>query len=123
MGNLQKSFGIIFPAMRISFALVLLTSCILLTAEILGFTPQENKFLIDSRTKISESLTLQMSILIPDQDIKKIQKLIRYIVKRNPDILSAVPAAPARFPQSVQALAHLPIRSRVASGVAVQACS
>ncbi len=89
MSNLKKSFGTILPAMRISFALVLLTACILLTAEMLGFTPQENKFLIDSRTKISESLALQMSILIPEQEIKKIQKLIRYIVKRNPDILSA----------------------------------
>lgn len=89
MSILQKSFGTIFPAMRLSFALVLLTSCILLTAEMLGFTPQENKFLIDSRTKISESLAIQMSMLIPEQDIKKIQKLITFIVKRNPDILSA----------------------------------
>ncbi len=89
MSNLQKSLGIILPAMRISFALILLTACILLAAEMLGFTPQENKFLVDYRTKVSESLALQMSILRPDRDIKKIQKLIRYIVKRNPDILSA----------------------------------
>ncbi len=77
------------PAMRISLALILLASCVLLTAEILGVTPKENQFLIESRTKISESLALQMSVLIPDQEIKKIQTLIRYIVKRNPDILSA----------------------------------
>lgn len=77
------------PAMRISFALVMLTSCILLTAEIFGYTPQENKFQIESRTKISETLALQMSVLLPDQDIKKIQKLIHFVVKRNPDILSA----------------------------------
>ena len=89
MINIKKSIGLLLPAMRISFALVLLTSCILLTAEMLGFTPQENKFLFDTRTKISESLAIQMSLLIPDQDIKKIQKLLRYIVKRNPDILSA----------------------------------
>lgn len=89
MSKLKKSFGIIFPAMRISFALVLLTACILLSAEMLGFTPQENEFLIESRTRISESLAMQMSVLVPDQDIKKIQKLIRFIVKRNPDILSA----------------------------------
>lgn len=89
MSTLQKSLGTIFPAMRLSFALVLLTSCILLTAEMLGFTPQENKFLIDSRAKISESLAIQISMLIPDQDLKKIQKLITYIVKRDPDVLSA----------------------------------
>lgn len=89
MSTLKKSFSTILPAMRISFALVLLASCVLLSAEIMGFTPKENKFLIDSRTKISESLALQMSVLIPDREIKKIQTLIRHLVKRNPDILSA----------------------------------
>jgi len=76
-------------AMRISFALVMLTSCILLTAEIMGFTPQENKYLVESRSKLSESLALQMSVLLPEKDIRKIRKLIRYIVKRNSEILSA----------------------------------
>ncbi|RKZ95228.1 MAG: hypothetical protein DRQ43_05725, partial [Gammaproteobacteria bacterium] len=89
MITIQKSLSTIFPAMRISFALVLLTACILLSAEMLGFTPQENKFLVESRAKISETLALQLSILIPDKDMKKIQTLIRYIVKRDPDILSA----------------------------------
>ena len=89
MSTFSKKLGVIFPAMRISLALVLLTSCILLGAEILGFTPQENKLILESRARISESLALQMSILLPDQDVKKIQKLIRYIVKRNPEIMSA----------------------------------
>ena len=89
MNNLRQLFGVIFPAMRISFALVLLTTCILLTAELLGFMPDEDKFSLDARTKISESLGIQFSLLAPDQDIKKIQKLIRFIVKRNSDILSA----------------------------------
>ena len=75
--------------MRLSFALVMISSCLLLSAEMFGFTPQEDKFELESRTKISESIALQMSILIPDQEIKKIQKLIRLIVKRNPEILSA----------------------------------
>ncbi len=89
MSKLPKKFTTIFPAMRISIALVLLTACILLSAEILGFAPQESKIRIESRSKISEALALQMSVLVPDEDIKKIQKLIRFIVKRNPDILSA----------------------------------
>ena len=89
MNNLRKSLGILFPAMRISLALVMLTTCILLSAEMLGFTPNEDKYLLEARSKISESLAIQFSVLIPDQDIKKIHKLIRYIVKRNPDILTA----------------------------------
>ncbi len=86
---LKKSLSTLLPAMRISLALVLLTSCLVLSAEMFGFTPQEKKYLLDTRTKISESIALQMSVLIPDQDIKQIQKLIRLIVKRNPEILSA----------------------------------
>ena len=75
--------------MRISLALALLTTCILLSAEMLGLTPNEDKFLLEARAKISESLAIQFSVLVPDQDIKIIHKLIRLIVKRNPDILSA----------------------------------
>ena len=89
MSSLTKTLGVLFPAMRMSFALVLLTSCILLSADMLGFTPDEDKFLLDARTKISESLAIQFSVLAPEKDIKKIQKLIRLIVKRNDDILSA----------------------------------
>ena len=83
------SLGTLFPAMRLSLALTLLTTCILLSAEMLGFTPNEDKYLLDARAKISESLAIQFSVLVPDQDIKKIQKMIRYIVKRNPDIITA----------------------------------
>lgn len=89
MSTLKKSLGTLFPAMRISFALVLLTTCILLSAEMFGFTPNEAKFILDERKKISESLAIQFSVLAPDKDIKKIQKLLGYIVKRNQDILSA----------------------------------
>lgn len=89
MSTHKKSFGTLFPAMRMSFALVMLTSCILLSADMLGYMPSEDKFMLDARTKISESLAIQFSVLSPEQDIKKIQKLIRYVVKRNPEILSA----------------------------------
>jgi diguanylate cyclase (GGDEF)-like protein/PAS domain S-box-containing protein len=89
MNTFRKSLGTLFPAMRISFALVMITSCILLSAEMLGFTPAEEKFMLDARTKISESLAIQLAVLAPEQDIKKIQKLMRYVVKRNHDILSA----------------------------------
>ena len=89
MNDIKKSLATLFPAMRISLALVLLTTCILLSAEILGFTPDEDKFQLEARAKISESLAIQFSVLDPVKDFKKIHKLIRYIVKRNPDIRSA----------------------------------
>ncbi len=89
MGPIKKSLSIMFPAMRMSFALVMITSCVLLSAEIFGFMPSETKYQIESRTRISEALTLQMSVLIPDENINQIQQLIRFLVRRNDDILSA----------------------------------
>ncbi len=89
MKALKKSIDTILPAMRISFAMVLLTICILLGADLLGFAPNEVKYLLDSRKQVSESLAIQFTILAADQDIKSLHKLIRYIVKRNPEILSA----------------------------------
>ncbi len=66
MNNLRKSLGILFPAMRISLALVLLTTCILLSAEMLGVTPNEDKFLLDARSKMAESLAIQFSVRYRD---------------------------------------------------------
>ena len=88
MIKLRKSLGLIFPAMRISFALSLLTACILLTADMLGFTPNEDRIQLDARKQISESLAIQFSVMDPRRDLKKLQNLVRVVAKRNPDILS-----------------------------------
>ena len=74
--------------MRISFALVLLTSCILLGAEMFGFTPDEDKLELDARKQISESLAIQFALFDPKRDIKKLERLLTLVAKRNPDILS-----------------------------------
>jgi len=57
MNKLQKSLGLLFPAMRISFALALLTACILLSADMLGFTLDEDAQALQSRKQIAESLS------------------------------------------------------------------
>jgi hypothetical protein len=89
MDNLRKSVGILLPAMRISFALALLTGCLFLSADFLGFVPKESKFLLNERKKISEALAVQFSVFAPDQDPKNIQKMLGHIVKRTPEIESA----------------------------------
>ncbi len=88
MRVIKKSLASLIPAIRISIALALLSTSILFSAEMLGFTPNQNQYLLDVRTKTSESLALQFSVFDSVKDINKIQTLIRYIVKRNPDILS-----------------------------------
>jgi diguanylate cyclase (GGDEF)-like protein len=89
MVDLSKSIGVLLPALRISFALALLTGCLLLSADLLGIVPKESKFLLGERKKLSEALAVQFAIFAPDQDPKKIQKMLGHIVKRTPDIESA----------------------------------
>jgi hypothetical protein len=89
MTSLKKPVGIFLPAMRISFALVMLTACLLLGAELLGFTPDEAKILLDARKQVSEALAIQFSIFAPGQEPKVIQKTLANIAKRNPEIESA----------------------------------
>ncbi|MEQ1560969.1 MAG: EAL domain-containing protein [Methyloglobulus sp.] len=89
MVNVKKSVGILLPAMRISFALVLLTACLILSADFLGFIPDESKFLLAERKKTSEALAIQFTIFAPEQDPKHIEKMLNHITKRNPEIESA----------------------------------
>ena len=88
MNKLRKSLGLLLPAMRIAIALAMLTACLLLTADMLGFTPDEDKLELESRKRIAESLAIQFSIMDPRYDLRKIEGLIRIVAKRNPAILS-----------------------------------
>lgn len=88
MNRFRKSLGIILPAMRISIALAMLSSCILLGADMLGFIPNEDRLQLETRKQISESLAIQFSVLEPQRHFKKLQGLVRLVAKRNPDILS-----------------------------------
>jgi hypothetical protein len=88
MNKLRKSVGLLFPAMRISFALAMLTACILLGAEMVGFTPDEDKLRLDARKQVSESLAIQFATLDPTRDIKRLERLVNLVAKRNPSILS-----------------------------------
>ena len=89
MNKVKKSLGLLFPAMRISISLALITACMLLSADMLGYTLDEDGQALQNRKQIAESLAIQFSVMAPDKDIKKIEGLIRLIVKRNPAILSA----------------------------------
>jgi diguanylate cyclase (GGDEF)-like protein/PAS domain S-box-containing protein len=89
MSKVQNTLSLFFPAMRISIALALLSACILLSAEMLGFTLDEDGEALENRKQVAESLAIQFSVMEPKGDIKKIEGLIRLIAERNPTILSA----------------------------------
>ncbi len=88
MNKLRKKLRLLFPAMRISLALTLLTACILLAANVLGYTLDEDAQALENRIQIAESLTIQFSVMIPQRDIKRIEELIQLVTKRNPALLS-----------------------------------
>ena len=88
MNKLRKSMGLLAPAMRISIALTLLTLCVLLSADMLGLTLDEDRYALETRKRLSESLAIQFSVMEPERDIEKIQGLIHLIAERNPEILS-----------------------------------
>ena len=88
MNKLKKSFGLLFPAMRISLALTLLSACIFISASLFGFTQNEDAQALEYRILTAESLTMQFSVMIPQRDTKKIEELIQLITNRNSTILS-----------------------------------
>ncbi len=88
MNKLRKSMGLLLPAMRLAIALALLTACVLLTADMFGFTPDEDKLELEARKQIAESLAIQLSVMDPKRDLKKIENLIRVVARRNQAILS-----------------------------------
>ena len=88
MNKLRKSMGLLAPAMRISIALTLLTCCILLSADMLGLTLDEDRYALETRKRLSESLAIQFSVMEPERDIDKIQGLVQLIAERNAEILS-----------------------------------
>ena len=53
MLKFQKSLGLMLPAMRISVALALLSACILLSAEMLGITFDEDTQALDYRKQFA----------------------------------------------------------------------
>ena len=59
-----------------------------MSSDFFGLIPKKDQFTLESRKKVSESIATQLLILDPVKDLKKTQKLIRYLVKRNADILS-----------------------------------
>jgi len=77
------------PAMRLSFALILLTVNLLFLANLIGFVPDKTEFTLELRKILSESLALQFSAAAEKGELQTIQSTLRAVVERNDDIRSA----------------------------------
>ncbi len=77
------------PAMRLSFALVLLILNLLFLANWIGLIPDEAELTMELRKGLSESLALQFSSAADQGELQLIQNTLRAVVERNDDIRSA----------------------------------
>ena len=80
-----KSFT---PIFRISTGLAGLTVSLVLSSYVLGFIPDEQKFELDTRAKISEALAIQLSNAASRNDVTSVRETIVSIVKRNKSVIS-----------------------------------
>lgn len=89
MKSENSRFATVVPAIKISFSLILLCLSLLFTADMLGFIPNESRYELEGRKRISELVALQLTLLDSQTEQKKLRILMNHIVKRNEDVLSA----------------------------------
>lgn len=78
------------PIVRISLGLVLLTISIMLIGDIfLRIGDKSNQAVLDARKQLCESLAVQFSVLISQQDTQALNETLTAVVRRNDDVLSA----------------------------------
>ena len=82
------------PTIKISLALAMLTTSILVLAELIGIVPNEQAGILEGRKKFSESLAIQISAAATHNETKFIEKTLATVVQRNTDVLSAVLLSP-----------------------------
>ena len=82
------------PTIKISVALAMLTTSILVVAELIGIVPNEQAGILEGRKKFSESLAIQISAAATHNETKFIEKTLATVVQRNTDVLSAVLLSP-----------------------------
>ncbi|MDH3527246.1 MAG: diguanylate cyclase [Gammaproteobacteria bacterium] len=78
------------PSIRISLGLVLSVISILIVADLIGLVPDNKKAVIEGRTNLAESLTVQYSLAAQKYDYESISASMRILVDRNNDIIAAI---------------------------------
>jgi diguanylate cyclase (GGDEF)-like protein len=74
---------------RLSIGLVLMTTSIILGADMLGLIPDKNNAVLAQREKLCESLAIYCSVAAQKNEVDTIYSAAQVLVQRNKDILSA----------------------------------
>lgn len=76
------------PAIRLSLGLVLLTVSILILAQALGLTPNNDKQQLQLRQQLAETLAIQTTVAMQRNDATMLNAIFNNTVARNKEILS-----------------------------------
>ena len=82
------------PVTRITIGLVLLTTSILLAGNILGLTPDGSRSELNARQRFCETLAIQLTLALNDDNMAMVQTIVDTVVGRDPAILSAALRSP-----------------------------
>ena len=74
---------------RITFGLVCLLTSVLLLATILGLVPDRDAAVLDGRKALCEAIAVNSSVLVTQEDLKRLAAVLKVSAQRNPQILSA----------------------------------
>ena len=74
---------------RIAIGLTCLLVSVLLLATMLGVVPDRDRAVIEGRSALCEAIAVNSSLLVTQQDLKRLEVILQTTVRRNQDILSA----------------------------------
>jgi PAS domain S-box-containing protein len=75
--------------MRISIGLACLTLSVLLLSIVIDVFPDREKAVLEGRRTLCEAIAVNSSIMVSQQDLARLQAVLKVTAQRNPDILSA----------------------------------
>ncbi len=72
----------------IALGLASLMATVILGASMLGLIPDRTGAIREGRVALAETLAADATSLVTQQDIARLEAILRFVVKRNPDVLS-----------------------------------
>src|SRR6187402_2171644 len=78
----------ITPALRLSLGLIVLVVSILILAQAIGLTPDNDRQQLNQRAQLADTMASQVSLAIVRGDSALIKSLLDNTVERNPDVTS-----------------------------------
>jgi diguanylate cyclase (GGDEF)-like protein len=95
------------PAPRIALGLVILTACLLITADVvLGLIPDDASASFAVRKRSAENLAVQLAPLAQREDFDLIQRVLQALNGRNPEVLSMALRAKTGVPAQTENHVH-----------------